>query len=309
MAKATAGMHHITAIAGDPQVNLDFYSRVLGLRLVKTTVNFDDPGTYHLYFGNETGEPGTIMTFFPWAGAPKGRVGTGQVGITTFVVPENTLSFWEERLQQFDVKVTKAQRFEEEFLQFEDPHGLRLEIVAREEGPNSQWEREGIKKEQAIKGFGGAVLYTGAPNKTASLLEDVLGLTSAGQEDEYLRFRSDGGLGNVVDIKLTAEPRGEMGAGTVHHIAFRAKDINDQKDWQKHLADSGYHPTDIKDRDYFTSVYFREYGGLLFEIATDPPGFTRDESLEALGQNLKLPEWLEVHRTRIESILQPIDKN
>ncbi|SDI32069.1 ring-cleaving dioxygenase [Alteribacillus bidgolensis] len=306
MSKAAAGIHHITAIAGDPQENVDFYAGVLGLRLVKKTVNFDDPGTYHLYFGNERGEPGTIMTFFPWAGAPKGRIGTGQVGTTTFVVPEDALGYWEKRLNSFNIAVTKSIRFNEEFLQFEDPHGLHLEVAAREEGANSKWKGNGIPSEHVIKGFGGAVLYTAAPYKTADLLEQVMGMEKVGQEDEYLRFRSYGDLGNIIDIKLAASPRGEMGAGTVHHIAFRAKDFDDHKDWQKHIANNGYVPTDVKDRDYFDAIYFREYGGLLFEIATDPPGFTRDEPFEALGEKLKLPQWLEIHRPRIEQILPPI---
>ncbi|SFE58633.1 ring-cleaving dioxygenase [Alteribacillus iranensis] len=306
MAKATAGIHHITAIVGDPQENLDFYTEVLGLRLVKQTVNFDDPGTYHFYFGNEEGEPGTIMTVFPWAGAPQGRIGTGQVGITSFVVPEHALDYWEARLRDFDVEVTKETRFQEDFLQFDDPHGLRLEIVAREDGNPSTWESNGVTSEHAIKGFGGAVLCTAAPYKTAELLERGMGFKKEGQENDYLRFRSSGAFGNVIDIKLSASPRGEMGVGTVHHIAFRTEDGEDQLEWGKHLSDQGYFPTEIKDRDYFTSIYFREHGGLLFEMATDPPGFTRDEPLETLGETLKLPEWLEVHRTRIEGMLRPV---
>ncbi|MFD2924556.1 ring-cleaving dioxygenase [Halobacillus naozhouensis] len=306
MTKATAGIHHITAIVGDPQENVDFYAVVLGLRLVKKTVNFDDPGTYHLYFGNEKGQPGTIMTFFPWAGARNGRIGTGQVGTTTFVVPENTLGFWEERLLTFNVSVRKETRFGEEFLQFNDPHGLHLEIVAREEGPNSKWEDGSVTAGFAIKGFGGAILNTAAPYKTADLLENVMGMEKVGQQDDYLRFRSYADLGNVVDIQLTASTRGEMGAGTVHHIAFRAEDFEDHKEWQSHIAHQGYFPTDVKDRDYFNAIYFREHGGILFEIATDPPGFTRDETFDALGEELKLPQWLETHRTRIEEVLTPI---
>ncbi|OYD09957.1 ring-cleaving dioxygenase [Paludifilum halophilum] len=306
MKKATAGIHHITAIVGDPQENVDFYTSVLGLRLIKKTVNFDDPGTYHLYFGNEGGQPGTIMTFFPWAGAPRGRIGAGQVGVTTFVVPQYALNFWEKRLLKFNVSVKRETRFGEEFLQFEDPHGLHLEIVAREEGPKSEWEFDSVTPDVAIKGFGGAGLLTAAPYKTADLLENVMGMEKVGQEENYLRFRSHGDLGNVIDIQLKASPRGEMGAGTVHHIAFRAKDFDDHKEWQKHVAENGYFPTDVKDRDYFHAIYFREHGGLLFEIATDPPGFTRDEPFEALGKNLKLPKWLETYRSRIEDVLTPI---
>lgn len=303
MSKVTAGIHHITAIAGDAQENVDFYAGVLGLRLVKKTVNFDDPGTYHLYFGNEEGEPGTIMTFFPWAKAARGRVGTGQVGFTTLVVPEHALNFWESRLSSLHIPMEKETRFEETFLQFEDPHGLPLEIVARKEGQRSTWNTNKIPPEYAIKGFGGAVLFTASPYKTANLLEETMGLENLGQDGDYLRFRSEADFGNVIDIKLPASPRGQMGAGTIHHIAFRTKNIEDQKEWQQHLADQKFLTTEIKDRDYFTSIYFQEHGGILFEMATDGPGFTRDESLEVLGETLKLPEWLEKHRPRIEQKL------
>ncbi|WP_026678978.1 ring-cleaving dioxygenase [Fictibacillus gelatini] len=304
--KETAGIHHITAIVGDPQENVDFYAGILGLRLVKKTVNFDDPGTYHLYFGNEEGKPGTIMTFFPWPGAYKGRIGGGQVGVTTFVVPENALAFWEERFSKFNVFAKKETRFGEEFLQFEDPHGLRLELVARSEGPKSEWEFDGITANEAIKGFGGAILLSASPYQTAELLERVMGMEHVGQEDSYLRFRSTGELGNVIDIYLNASPRGTMGVGTVHHIAWRARDFEDHKEWQKHIGENGYHPTDILDRQYFNAIYFREAGGLLFEIATDPPGFDRDEPADVMGEQLMLPPWLEPHREKIEEILLPV---
>ncbi|UOR12549.1 ring-cleaving dioxygenase [Halobacillus amylolyticus] len=307
MKKTTAGIHHITAIVGNPQENVDFYADVLGLRLVKKTVNFDDPGTYHLYFGNEGGQPGTIITFFPWDGAQKGRIGSGQVGTTTFVAPEESLNFWEKRLANFSVKVSKETRFNEEFIQFKDPHGLHLEIVARKEGANSKWDKNSISPDKAIKGFGGAVLNTATPYKTANLLEHVMGMEKVGQEAEYLRFQSYGNLGNILDINLAASPRGIMGVGTVHHIAFRASDFNDHKEWQTHLDEIGFYPTDVKDRDYFEAIYFREQGGLLFEIATDPPGFTRDESFTELGEELKLPKWLESKRSQIEDLLTPFE--
>ncbi|MGE8205590.1 ring-cleaving dioxygenase [Heyndrickxia sp. NPDC080065] len=306
MKKATTGIHHITAIVGDPQENVDFCAGILGLRLVKKTVNFDDPGTYHLYFGNEGGQPGTIMTFFPWPGAYKGRIGTGQVGVTTFVVPENAFNFWEQRLSAFKIPVTKDSRFGEDYLQFEDPHGLQLEIVARQEGPKSMWEFNGITQDEAIKGFGGAILFTAAPNQTIELLEEVMGLEKVGQEGNYVRLLAKGDLGNIIDIKLTASPRGQMGAGTVHHIAWRANDFEDHQEWRQHLAENGYYPTDIRDRQYFNAIYFREAGGILFEIATDPPGFSRDEPFEKMGEQLMLPAWLEEKREPIEDTLIPV---
>ncbi|RAL21911.1 ring-cleaving dioxygenase [Thermoflavimicrobium daqui] len=304
--KATTGIHHITAIVGNPQENVDFYAGILGLRLVKKTVNFDDPGTYHLYFGNEGGQPGTIMTFFPWSGAYRGRIGTGQVGVTTFVVPENAFDFWEKRLTAFKVPFKTERRFSEDYLQFDDPHGLKLEIVARQQGPKSQWEFDGITQDEAIKGFGGAILLTASPYQTVELLEQVMGFEKIGEEGNYVRLRTKGDLGNVIDIRLTASPRGLMGVGTVHHIAWRAKDFEDHQEWRSHLEENGFHPTEILNRQYFNAIYFREPGGLLFEIATDPPGFDRDEPAEKMGEQLMLPPWLEVHREKIEEVLIPV---
>jgi glyoxalase family protein len=305
--RQTAGIHHITAIVGNPQENVDFYAGVLGLRLVKKTVNFDDPGTYHLYFGDETGTPGTIMTFFPWPQAQKGTIGSGQVGVTTFVVPEGTLSFWEERLNKWGVGWEKNIRFGEEVLQFDDPHGLRLELVARTEGKLSGWSFGGVPVEKAIKGFGGGILYSWKPEKTMDLLENVMGLEKVAEEGDYVRYRALDDLGNIVDVKKTPLPPGRMGAGVVHHIAWRAKDDEDHVKWQAHVRENGYQVTPIIDRQYFNAIYFREAGGILFEIATDPPGFTRDETKEELGSHLLLPPWLESQREQIESMLLPAE--
>ncbi|MFC7370194.1 ring-cleaving dioxygenase [Fictibacillus iocasae] len=301
----TAGIHHVTAIVGDPQENVDFYAGVLGQRLVKKTVNFDDPGTYHLYFGNEGGEPGTIMTFFPWPGAYPGRTGSGQVGVTSFVVPDGALAFWEDRLKKFNVSFEKTSRFGEEYLQFIDPHGLNLEIVARKDGKDSAWSFGGVPADKAIKGFGGATLFSAKPDKTAELLENVMGLEKIGEEGDYVRFQSTADIGNVIDIKRSPEAPGMMGTGTVHHIAWRASDYDDHEQWKHHVAQSGYGVTDVIDRQYFNAIYFREEGNILFEIATDPPGFTRDESFEEMGKNLLLPPWLEPHRQQIEENLLP----
>jgi glyoxalase family protein len=307
MTMHTRGIHHLTAIVGNPQENVDFYSGVLALRLVKKTVNFDDPGTYHLYFGDKAGKPGTIMTFFPWPDAYRGRVGTGQVGTTSFAVPEGALPFWEERLLKFKVEYQKTTRFGEEFLEFQDPHGLQLEIVERRDAENSSWSFGAVSPEHAIKGFAGAVLLSAAPHQTADVLENVMGLESLGQEGGYLRFRAKGDLGNVIDIKLSPEVRGVSGVGTVHHIAWRAESYEEHEKWQKHVKEHSFSVTEIIDRQYFNAIYFREEGQILFEIATDPPGFSRDEALEDLGKNLLLPPWLEPHREQIESHLLPAE--
>ncbi|MGM0751615.1 MAG: ring-cleaving dioxygenase [Bacillota bacterium] len=307
MNKQTMGIHHITAIVGHPQENVDFYSGVLGLRLVKQTVNFDDPGTYHLYFGNEGGKPGTIITFFPWAGAYQGKIGDGQVGVTSYVVPKGAMGFWEERLETFKVPFTKMERFGEEYLEFDDPHGLHLEIVEREEGEANTWAHEGVTPEVAIKGFGGATLLSAQPDQTANLLENVMGLELVGEEGDFKRFRSPADIGNIIDLKSTPIGRGQTGVGTVHHIAWRAVDDRDQLEWQKVVADNGYRVTPVQDRQYFNAIYFREHGEILFEIATDPPGFAHDESPDTMGERLMLPERYETHREQIERKLIPIE--
>jgi glyoxalase family protein len=307
MNKKTAGIHHITAIVGHPQENVDFYAGVLGLRLVKQTVNFDDPGTYHLYFGNEGGKPGTIITFFPWANARQGKIGDGQVGVTSYVVPKGAMDFWEQRLAKFGVPATKMERFGAQYLEFDDPHGLHLEIVEREEGEKNTWQVGEINSDVAIKGFGGATLLSVKPHETAQLLENVMGLQKVGQEGDFIRFQSSADIGNVIDLKLTTIGRGQMGVGTVHHIAWRAKDDEDQLEWQKYVADSGYGVTAVRDRNYFNAIYFKEHGEILFEIATDPPGFAHDESLETMGEKLMLPEQYETHRDQIEKALIPFE--
>ncbi|WP_419954372.1 ring-cleaving dioxygenase [Neobacillus niacini] len=306
MSKKTMGIHHITAIVGHPQENVDFYAGVLGLRLVKQTVNFDDPGTYHLYFGDEGGKPGTIITFFPWAGARQGTIGDGQVGVTSYVVPKGALAFWENRLEKFKVPFIKMERFGEQYLEFDDPHGLHLEIVERAEGELNHWNFSGVTPDVAIKGFGGATLLSSQPNKTADLLENVMGLEFVGKEGDFARYCSSAEIGNVIDLKLTPIGRGQMGVGTVHHIAWRASDDQDQLEWQKYVAANGYGVTSVRDRNYFNAIYFREHGEILFEIATDPPGFAHDESQETMGEKLMLPAQYESHRDQIERGLLPI---
>ncbi|KAB2332140.1 ring-cleaving dioxygenase [Cytobacillus depressus] len=306
MNKKTMGIHHISAIVGHPQENVDFYAGVLGLRLVKQTVNFDDPGTYHLYFGDEGGKPGTIITFFPWANAYQGRIGDGQVGVTSYAVPKGAMSFWEERLEKFNVSFSKLKRFGEQYLAFDDPHGLHLEIVERDEGEVNTWNFGGVTPEVAIKGFGGATLFSAHPDKTAELLEQVMGLELIGKEGDFIRFRSSADIGNIIDLKAIPTGRGQMGVGTVHHIAWRASDDNDQLEWQKYVAANGYAVTPVQDRNYFNAIYFREHGEILFEIATDPPGFAHDESQETMGEQLMLPVQYEQYREELERRLIPI---
>ena len=305
--KKTAGIHHITALVGHPQENLDFYSGVLGLRLVKKTVNFDDPGTYHLYFGNEGGTPGTIITFFPWADAYQGRIGDGQVGITTYAIPVGAMSFWKERLAKFEIEYREVSRFNEQFLQFDDPHGLHLEIVERMEGELNSWTIGDVTKEVANKGFGGAVLYSASPEETATTLINVMGLEKVEIDGNYTRFKAIGNIGNVIDLKMEKGVRGRIGVGTVHHIAWRADDNVDHLAWQKHVIEHGQFVTDIKDRNYFNAIYFRESGEILFEIATDLPGFAHDESYETMGSQLMLPTQYENLRNQLEKSLIPIE--
>lgn len=246
------------------------------------------------------------MTFFPWGNAYKGKIGDGQVGVTTYAVPVGALTFWENRLEKFSISFSKETRFEEHYLAFDDPHGLHLELVERQKGESSHWETQGVTKDVAIKGFGGATLYTANAEKTAELLETVMGLEKIGEEEDLLRYMAMGEIGNVIDVKRTPVGVGQMGVGTVHHIAWRAQDDADQLDWKERIETYGLGVTPVQDRQYFNAIYFREYGDILFEIATDPPGFAIDESPDSLGENLMLPEQYEQHRKNIQRLLPPV---
>ncbi|WP_407371679.1 ring-cleaving dioxygenase [Carnobacterium sp.] len=305
--KKTAGIHHITAIVGHPQENIDFYAGILGLRLIKKTVNFDDPGTYHLYFGDDGGKPGTIITFFPWSGAAQGKIGAGQVGVTTYAIPVGSLSYWENRLNKFTIHYKKASRFGETYLQFEDYHGLQLELVERENGQLNNWTFGEVTPDVAIKGFGGAILYSTDPSSTIETLQETMGLEKIAEEDDLIRLKAYGEIGNIIDVKQSELAQGIMGVGTVHHIAWRAKDEADHVDWQDYVYNKGYGVTEIKDRNYFNAIYFREHGDILFEIATDTPGFAHDESYETMGQSLKLPTQYESAREKLTTNLIPIE--
>jgi glyoxalase family protein len=310
MTEKLKGIHHITAIAGEPQKNIDFYSPVLGLRLVKLTVNFDDNGRYHLYFGDEEGTPGTILTFFSWPGSRPGKVGAGQISEVAYTVPQNSLTYWHDRLQKFEVAVERpVRRFDEEVMAFYDPDGLRLELIAREGLDGLPvWENGPVPSEHALRGFHTAALQEQDPDPVTSLLTDHFGYRLVGEEAGYRRMQmEDGNAGAYIDIRTRPEAdRGTMGAGAVHHIAFRTPDDEKQLEWQQELTEAGFNVTKVMDRQYFRSIYFREPGGVLFEIATDIPGFAIDEPVEALGSGLRLPPWLEDQRAAIVKALPEV---
>ncbi len=301
------GLHHITAIANNAKRNYDFYTRVLGLRIVKKTVNFDDPGTYHFYFGNETGEPGTLLTFFPWEGIGTGKTGTGMATEIGYAVPENSLAFWADRFRQFNVQQYPiAESFGESFLAFQDPDGLNIKlIVPKQADSRKAWETAEIKTDTATRGFHSIVLTLKDIGATAAILTDIFGYRLLQQEGNRYRFITDA-IANASIVDLLELPEGKAGvsaAGTNHHVAFRVKDEATQMAFREKIASKGLGITPKIDRDYFYSLYFREPGGVLFEIATDNPGFTRDEPLDTLGTSLKLPKQYEASRNEIEKIL------
>ena len=311
MSSKIPGLHHVTAIASDPQRNLDFYIGLLGLRFVKRTVNFDDPGSYHFYFGDRRGTPGTILTFFPWPGARRGIRGTGQVEATAFAIPPDSIGFWLERLKQHHVTAEKmSTRFGEEVIRLLDPDGLMIELIASSShGKVEPWPDSPVSPEHAVHGFHSVSAALEGYERTARLLTESFGYRLIDESGNRFRFVStdESALGRIIDLLCQPDTgMGRVAAGSVHHIAFRAKDDAEQLQWREQLVDLGYNVTPVMDRDYFHSIYFREPGGVLFEIATDPPGFTLDEKLEELGTHLRLPSWLEPERSQIEQILPPI---
>jgi len=305
------GLHHVTAIASDPQRNLDFYFSLLGLRFVKRTVNFDDPGSYHFYFGDLRGTPGTILTFFPWPGARRGIRGTGQIEATAFAIPPDSVDYWLERFKQHHVAAERTSpRFGEELIRFVDPDGLLLELIAsRSSARIEPWPDSPIPVQHALRGFHSVSAALEGYEKTARLFTDSFGYRLIDESGTRFRFASpdDSAPGRIVDLLCLPDTgMGRVAAGSVHHIAFRAKDDDEQLKWREHLVDLGYNVTPVIDRIYFHSIYFREPGGVLFEIATEPPGFTLDEKLKELGTHLRLPPWMESARTEIEKVLPPI---
>jgi len=303
-------IHHVTAIAREPQRNLDFYVGALGMRLVKLTVNYDDPGTYHFYYGDALGRPGSLLTFFPWTAGRPGRQGTGQINGIGLAVPSSSLGYWIERLLAQGVKYEgPTRRFGEPVLAFADPDGLMVELIAtprvdRIEG----WSDGPIPAQHAVRGVHAVTVWEDGDTGTAELLTGTMGFRPAAEEENRLRFESGAeGLGTVVELRRAPGFwRGSDGVGTVHHVAFRATDDAVQRDRQEELRRLGLGVTDVRDRTYFRSIYFREPGGVLFEIATDGPGFLLDESAAELGTSLKLPGRLESMRDRLAKSLPPL---
>ena len=300
----TSGLHHVTAVGGDPQRNADFYRAVLGLRLVKQTVNFDDPETYHLYYGDELGRPGTLLTFFPFAAAPPGRRGPGQAVRTAFAVPEGSLGWWVDHLRGTGARVSDVQhRGDRDVLVVADPDGLQLELVASAV-PDDRPPYAGgpVPPEHAVRGLDSVTLAETTVEGTVEHLVGQLGFRLVEERGDRSLFATGAGAaGQLVEVlHMPSAPRGLVAAGTVHHVAWRVPDEGTQLDWRQRLVEAGNGVTPVLDRQYFRSIYYREPGGVLFEIATDTPGFDWDEPADSLGTSLKLPPWLEAERAQIE---------
>ena len=304
------GIHHVTAIASDPQANVDFYTKVLGLRLVKQTVNFDAPHVWHLYYGDEHGSPASILTFFPWPGVAPGREGAGLTTATAFSVPPESIGFWHQRALQLGVTVEAPKTvLDSEVLTIFDNDGMRLELVASEGDMRSGWDGvSDIPQQHAVRGLHTVTLSERLLDPTAGMLTDLLGMKLAGESSGAASFdMGHGGAGASVQVVGGVMDRGLQAGGTVHHVAFRAPDLSTMELWQQELLSRGVSVTQIMDRQYFKSIYFREPGGVLFEIATDDPGFDIDEPLLELGRKLKLPPWLEPSREQIAMSLPKIE--
>ena len=304
MAASILGIHHVTAITADAQKNIDFYTQILGLRMVKLTVNFDDPSSYHLYFGDALGSPGTALTFFDWPGAHRGRIGAPQVTTTAFAVPTASMTFWRNRLLDLGVPITaESERFGAKQIGLLDPDGMQLELIAADDAPSDLvWESRHVTAENAIRRFHSVTLTEEGYERTAKLLTETMGYRATQQGENRFRYEiGSGGAGQIIDVVCTPDAQhGSMGAGVVHHVAFRTADDAQQVVWRKKLAAGGFNVSPVMDRQYFHSIYFREPGGVLFEIATDQPGFTQDEPADELGSRLRLPPQYEAFRSQLE---------
>jgi glyoxalase family protein len=309
MAPETSGLHHVTAIAGDPQRIADFYVGVLGLRLVKRTVNHDDPGTYHFYFGDGEGTPGTNITFFPWRERGRtGRFGTGQTQNTAYRIPAGSVDYWTARLADHDVAVEQFTRMGDTVVQFEDPAGIGLELVATE-GPSEAvpWAESPVPERHQLRGIHSVTVAVDSVEPTAERLTEVLGFEHETTQDDRHRYSGAADFASFVDVVETDVDRGRMGVGTVHHVAVRAADRDELEAYREQYRDRGINCSEIRDREYFHALYARDPNGVLFEISTMGPGFTVDEPLDALGESLVLPGRLEAHRADIERQLPPFD--
>jgi len=303
------GIHHVTCITGDVQKNVDFYVSVLGLRFVKKSINQDLPDTYHLYFGDHVGSPGTAMTFFGWPTWPRRNAGSGQITTVAFTVPEDSLDFWRSRLKKLGVEATRTSRFDTEVLVLQDADGIELELVPRATSLHTvPWPNGPVPAEHAIRGFHSVTMTVAEAGATIELLTKTMGFRRGAREGSRTRFETGGGgPDSTLDVVESPEgPVGEESIGTVHHVAWRVPDDERQKEWRESLLAAGRNVTPVIDRWYFKSIYYREPGGILFEIATDGPGFTIDEKPEALGSSLSLPPWFQVRRDRLDQVLTPI---
>lgn len=304
------GIHHVTAIARDPQKNVDFYTKALGLRLVKQTVNFDAPHVWHLYYGDEHGSPSSILTFFPWPGVPKGLDGAGMTSATALSVPAESLGFWSKHLKSLDIETTLTKdSANNELLELRDHDGMRLQLVGTHGDTRSGWDGVGnIPAEHAVRGLHAVELSETVIDPTAYMLQDLLGMNYSGENSDRASFSmADGSSGARVEVMGGVRNRGMQAGGTVHHVAFSSPDLATMEVWQQELRELGVSVTEIMDRQYFKSIYFREPGGVLFEIATDEPGFATDEPLLELGRKLQLPPSLEPNREQIQHSLPKID--
>jgi glyoxalase family protein len=309
MSQLITGIHHVTAIASDAQKNIEFYTGVLGLRLVKKTINFDGPDVYHFYYGDEKGSPGSIITFFPYAGLIEGRQGKGMVNTTSFSLPISSLDFWLQRLQRFGVATKRPQeRFEGELVvYFEDGDGLGLELVFNDNDTRSGWSGGAVPEEYAIRGIHNVEIWQEGYERTAALLTEQLDHQLIAEQSNRFRFAAKNAPGNFVDILCAPDSlKGLAGSGTVHHVAFATNDRASQEKVRALLINRSLDPTPVLDRNYFTSIYFREPGGVLFEVATSGPGFGIDEAESELGSTLRLPAQFENRRSQLEEKLEPI---
>lgn len=311
MKTSVHGIHHVTCIAGDPQENLDFYAGVLGMRLVKRSVNQDDPGTYHLFYADAVGTPGTDLTFFPWPQMQPARLGIGLTVEVAFSVAPETLDYWRRRLDQHGVAYSPTEtRFGETALPFKDPHGLPLALIeTADKRPFVPWDGSPIPPEYQLQGMHAVRLWERRLAPTETLLTQHLGFVHLGTEDGWHRYGVEGGgAGKLVEVQeLPGEPRGQWGTGGIHHVAWRVRDSEEEMALRDVIGGAGLQPTPQIDRFWFKSVYFREPGGVLFELATDGPGFDLDEDLENLGEQLILPPWLEPQRQQIEAMLPSLE--
>jgi glyoxalase family protein len=314
MEKLIRSLHHVTATVSDAQEDLDFYVKMLGMRLVKKTVNFDNHNVFHFYYGDEQGTPGTLMTTFPYKGwgVPVGSKGAGQIQVTSLSVPEGSLDSWRRRVTEYGVTIVNDDsRFGEETISFYDPSGLIIELVATGNDERKPWVADDMTEEQAVRGIHGVSMLVHSPEKTLELMTDILGFEVVNESESRYRLAVNGDVaGKIIEIVHApdADP-GVNGLGTVHHVAMAISDAEEQLRMRDELIGLGYHVTEVRDRQYFRSIYFREPGGVLFEIATVPPGFTVDEELPCLGQDLKLPPWEERHRAAIETGLPAVTHN